>query len=180
MKKYRPRTKHSSLGSQFKYNNDGDFPISQFVIKYAMNLLGYHSISAKFLSFIILVLSMKSRSEFVEYIIKRHKDVEHLDRNYMNIQDPVRLADAIIDDFYENELSLSEGDIEKYLLCLIKNENEFYNSNKKASLTTEVKNIRDIFELSDDEVKILIFYYCYEQFESLRDLGDFYSLTADI
>jgi len=166
-RRYRSRSSLEKLSGRLKYQPEIDFPLFEKLTRYSLNLIGFYPISEDFLHLILSILPLESRSNFIEFIKSYHKDKKSITDIYNGIEDTSDIATKVRADIRESKFTVSERCIEGFLFNLLKE-----NLPEKVKITGNMRELKRLFGLSDWELEVISFSYCYSQSEELRGICD--------
>ncbi|MDQ7837025.1 MAG: AAA family ATPase [Thermodesulfobacteriota bacterium] len=158
---------------------ESGFPVRAKLIGYAGRLLGRHNLTARFLEFVLSLLSIEARRSLVEYLYIEKCTRGHSDLYEERIEDLSEagsLAPYIIRDVDSHKIKIKEGNLEKFLGRLWDDEHGTAGDLAGDLFAREVSNLKSLFQLNEDETEILFLLYCYTQYEAFDNLCDGYKL----
>jgi len=158
---------------------EAGFPARAKLIGYAGRLLGRHKLTRKFLEFVLSLLSIEARRRLVEYLY-----VQNCKRGYADLyeerigdlSDADNLTCEIIRDVDSHKTKIKEGQLEKFLGRLWDDEHGTGRDLAGDVFAREVSNLKNLFQLNEDETEILFLLYCYTQNSLFENLCDGYKL----
>ena len=155
------------------------FPVRAKLIEYAGNLLGRHNLTAAFLTFVLSLLSIEARRRLVEYLYVQNCTRGHsglCEERIEELSEEESLAFNIIRDVDSNKININVGKLEKFLGRLWDDE---YGTGRHLAgdvFAREISNLKNLFQLKEDEMEVVSLLYCYTQYQTFEALCDSYRL----
>jgi len=155
---------------QEEYRIEGDimyfesFPLNELLYFYLYNLLKITTMDDNLLELSLTSMQTRDRLKFADYIKDYHEEPEII-YEMLRQDDIFFIAKNIVRDISNWKLKLTFGQIRYYLAEI------FYDRAKqffgRTVITPELEELKRIFRLSYDEIKIICFLYTFDQYENL-------------
>jgi SpoVK/Ycf46/Vps4 family AAA+-type ATPase len=168
--KGRKRRKRSTSTHVNHLCADVGFPLVKQLIRYAINLLTHSTYTEKFLEYAIAVLSEDGIKNLIEYIKDNLKPDEEIFNSYERLSDPNVVADKTIILLTHDKLKVTKEELYQYVFQLISTVEKESPESSTSLLTPELQSFKNIFQLNEEEVQIIVFCFCQDQSDALEDL----------
>ncbi|MDI6790524.1 MAG: AAA family ATPase [Thermodesulfobacteriota bacterium] len=155
------------------------FPVRAKLIEYADRLLGRHNLTPRFLQFVLSLLSIGARRRLVEYLYLENSTRGHsglYEEHIEELYDEETLAYDIIRDINSHKINIKKGKLDKFLGRLWSDEYGTGRDFDGGVFAKEVSNLKNLFQLKEDEMEILFLLYCYTQDATFENLCNGYKL----
>lgn len=151
------------------------FPIQEQLMEYAWNMKDRVVLNDSMLSYLLSVMSLKSRKIFLEHFYC--SEGEPIGKKLDRIHDPRQLAREMVNIiFYDTEASDTRK-YKKFLYQLLGREIKKIDKVWKQAVSRQKQRFSTLFGLEDDDITIVFFLYCLSQSEELDNACSDFSLT---
>ena len=143
--------------------------------KYVLNLGDNYEVTEEFLELILCLLDLNERRELVDFFYS-DSNLKIDETNYNGCLDSLHdendVARDVTGDINRSRIKVKNRDLNGLLKLLFKGQKGI----DKNSFKKELNELKNIFQLNEEDVKVLCFLYCYEvnsNFESFCDQFSF-------